>query len=86
VLRAETRGKRINSNLVLKCRQASSGVFAIRFSGVYCMDGYRKADRVSSFSVDVVTAVNAQQLPAAALDQARKLATGNRLHTAISRI
>src|SRR6476660_3456284 len=46
----------------------------------------RKPDDSSRPTVDVVAAIDPQQFPTVALNQARKVATRQHLHTAISRM
>ena len=54
--------------------------------GFVAMDGDRQPDDVARLAVDVMAAMNSEELPAVTLDEAGKILAGEGLHRAISNI
>jgi hypothetical protein len=52
--------------------------------GLVSVDGDLQPDDVARLTVDVMAALNSEELPAVTLDEASKLLAGEGLHTAIS--
>src|SRR6516165_970729 len=54
--------------------------------GLVAVNWNRQANNTTRSAIDMMTAVDAQQFPAALLDQASKRTPGERFHTTISRM